>query len=288
MRRVIGFVLLAALATVCRAQIRFTTYITGLSQPVAMVQDPSMTNVQYVVQKTGLVRVIQNGVLLSTPFINLTSLVSTQSEEGALGLAISPAAGQTNYAYIDYTDTSGNIQIVRYTRSTSNPLVLNTTTALPIISQAHPNYPNHNGGTIKFGPDGYLYAGWGDGGSEYDPNQNGQNPNTLLSKMIRIDPTSDDFPNDPTKYYHIPADNPYLDGIPISAAPESWDMGLRNPWKWSFDTPSLGGTGALIIADVGQDAWEEIDFEQPNTGGYNYGWRLREGFQSSGLGGTQA
>ena len=288
MRRELYALALAALACSVQAQIRFTTYVTGLSQPVAMVQDPSQTNVQYVVQKTGLIRVIQNGALLPTPFVDMSSMITTASEEGLLGLAFPSDYGSSGFAYLFYTDTSGNIQISRYTRASSNPLTLNTATAYKIISQAHPNYQNHNGGTLKFGPDGYLYAGIGDGGSEYDPNQNGQNPNTLLSKIIRIDPRSDDFPNDPNRNYHIPIDNPFVGGNPIAAMGEIWDFGVRNPWKWSFDTPSLGGTGALIIGDVGQDTYEEIDFEQPGTGGYNYGWRLMEGFHVTGLGGNQA
>ena len=279
---------LAALACGAQAQIRFTPYVTGLSQPLAMTQDPSQSNVQYVVQKTGQIRVIQNGSLLPTPFVDLSSIITTSSEEGLLGLAFPPDYGSSGFAYVYYTDLSGNIQISRYTRSSANPLTLNTASAYKIISQAHPNFQNHNGGTLRFGPDGYLYAGLGDGGSGNDPNQHGQDPNTLLAKIIRIDPTSDDFPNDPNRNYHIPATNPFVNGIPITAMGEIWDFGVRNPFKWSFDTPALGGTGALIIGDVGQNLYEEIDFEQPGTGGFNYGWRLREGFHDTGLGGSQA
>jgi glucose/arabinose dehydrogenase len=219
----------------------------------------------------------------------LSALVSTQSEEGLLGLAFPPDYASSGFAYVYYTDLNGDIRIVRYTRSSSNPHTLNTSTAFLILMQAHPNFQNHDGGTIRFGPsDGYLYAGLGDGGSGNDPNQNAQNPNILLGKMIRIDPRTDDFPSDPNRNYHIPADNPFVDGIPIAARGEIWDLGLRNPWKWSFDTPVLGGTGALVIADVGQDAYEEIDFEHAATGGINYGWRLREGAHDTGLGGTIA
>ena len=243
---------------------------------------------QYVVQKTGQIRVIQNGALLATPMVDLSSIVTTASEEGLLGLALPPDYATTGFAYLYYTDLNGNIQISRYSRSATNLLTLDTSTAYPIISQTHPNFQNHNGGTLRFGPDGYLYAGLGDGGSGNDPNQHGQDPNTLLAKMIRIDPTSDDFPLDPNRNYHIPANNPFVGGSPITAMGEIWDFGVRNPFKWCFDTPALGGTGALIIADVGQDQYEEIDFEQPGTGGINYGWRLREGFHDTGLGGNQA
>jgi glucose/arabinose dehydrogenase len=288
MRRGVFAALLLAAGGCAQAQIKFTTFVTGLSQPVAMTQDPAQPGVQYVVQKTGLIRVIQNGTVLGTNFINLSALVTTSGERGLLGLALPPDYATTGFAYVYYTDVSGNIQISRYTRSTVNPLTLNTATALKILTQAHPSFDNHNGGTLRFGPDGYLYAGLGDGGAGGDPNQNAQNPNTLLGKMIRIDPTVDDFPADPNRNYRIPPNNPFVDGIPITAMGEIWDFGLRNPWKWSFDLPQFGGTGALIIADVGQASYEEVDFEQPNTGGRNYGWRLREGLHSTGLGGNQA
>lgn len=289
MKKGVLALLLALTACVSQAQIRYSTYVTGLSQPVAMIQDPTLSNVQYVVQRTGLIRVIQNGVVLSTPFANLSSLLITSYiEQGLLGLAFAPDYATSGYAYVYYNDTSGNIQISRYSRSTGNPLTLDPTTAYPILTVGHTLHPNHNGGTLRFGPDGYLYAGLGDGGGGNDPNQHGQDPNTLLAKMIRIDPTSDDFPGDPNRNYHIPATNPFVDGTPITAMGEIWDFGVRNPWKWCFDSPALGGTGALIIADVGQDAYEEVDLEQPGTGGVNYGWRLREGMHSTGLGGTQA
>lgn len=286
-RTFLVFVALIA-AAVVHGQIRFVAYVSGLSQPVAMVQDPGQPNVQYVVQKGGLIRVIVNGTVQTTNFVNLSAIITTNSERGLLGLALPPDYATSGFAYLYYTDLSGNIQIARYMRSTTNPLTLDTSTALKIISQTHPGQSNHNGGTIHFGPDGMLYAALGDGGGGNDPNNNAQNPNTLLGKMIRIDPTSDDFPADPNKFYHIPADNPFVDGLPITAMGEIWDFGLRNPWKWCFDTPALGGTGALLIADVGQDAWEEVDFEHPGTGGFNYGWRQREGAHLTANGGSVA
>lgn len=289
MRKELLAVLFAAATCMAPAQIRYSSYVTGLSQPVAMIQDPNLANVQYVVQRTGLIRVIQDGTVLATPFVNLSSLIKTSYiEEGLLGLAFAPDYATSGRAYVYYNDTNGNIQISRYTRSASNSLTLEPTTAYPILTVAHPSYPNHNGGTLRFGPDGYLYAGLGDGGSGNDPNQHGQDPNTLLAKIIRIDPSSDDFPSDPNRNYHIPATNPFVDGTPINAMGEIWDFGVRNPWKWCFDPLALGGTGALIIADVGQDAYEEVDLEQPGTGGVNYGWRLREGMHNTGLGGNQA
>jgi Glucose / Sorbosone dehydrogenase len=135
-------------------------------------------------------------------------------------------------------------------------------------------FANHNGGNLVFGPDGYLYIGLGDGGSGNDPLNNAQNPNTLLGKMLRIDIN---VPDSNPVGYQVPGDNPFLDGNPIAALPEIWDFGLRNPWRYSFDDPSRGGTGALFIGDVGQSTREEIDYEPAGQGGRNYAWRIREG-----------
>lgn len=276
-----------ALAGIVQAQtLRADPYVTGLSSPTAMIQDPTLTNVQYVVQQGGTIRVVQNGALVGTNFIDISSRVLFSGERGLLGLAFPSNYSTTGFFYVDYVNTSGNTQISRFSRSTSNPLTADPNSELKLLTISQP-FDNHKGGCVRFGPDGMLYIGMGDGGSGNDPNNNAQNPNSLLGKILRIDPTSDDFPADPNKNYHIPANNPFLDGVPISAAGEIWDFGVRNPWKYSFDTPALGGTGALIIADVGQGAWEEVDYEAPNTGGKNYGWRVREGAHSI-LGGTPA
>ena len=135
-------------------------------------------------------------------------------------------------------------------------------------------FSNHNGGHLAFGPDGYLYIGLGDGGSGGDPMNNAQNPNTLLGKMLRIDVNVPD--NDP-RGYRVPDDNPFVDRQPIAALTEIWAFGLRNPWRYSFDDWTHGGTGALVVADVGQSAREEVNWEPIGAGGRNYGWRLREG-----------
>jgi glucose/arabinose dehydrogenase len=135
-------------------------------------------------------------------------------------------------------------------------------------------FANHNGGNLAFGPDGFLYVGMGDGGAGDDPGNRAQDPNTLLGKMLRIDVN---VPDADEKGFRGPAGNPFLSGRPLAALPEIWDFGLRNPWRFSFDDPALGGTGALLIGDVGQSAYEEVDFEPRGTGGRNYGWRLREG-----------
>jgi glucose/arabinose dehydrogenase len=135
-------------------------------------------------------------------------------------------------------------------------------------------FSNHNGGHLAFGPDGYLYIGMGDGGSAGDPFNHAQNPESLLGKLLRIDVSVAD---DDQRGYRVPEDNPFLDGDPIAARGEIWAFGLRNPWHFSFDDPSRGGVGALVIADVGQNAREEVNFEPRGAGGRNYGWRLREG-----------
>ena len=135
-------------------------------------------------------------------------------------------------------------------------------------------FSNHNGGHLAFGPDRYLYIGLGDGGSGNDPEHRAQNPQELLGKMLRIDVN---VPETHATGYQVPSDNPFVRGTPIAARPEIWAFGLRNPWRYSFDDPARGGTGALVIGDVGQGAFEEIDYEPANRGGRNYGWRNREG-----------
>ena len=135
-------------------------------------------------------------------------------------------------------------------------------------------FSNHNGGHLAFGPDGYLYIGLGDGGSGDDPGHRAQAPSELLGKMLRVDVSVDD--GDPIGY-RVPADNPFVNGGPARTRPEIWAFGLRNPWRYSFDDPARGGTGALVIGDVGQNRWEEVDYEPANRGGRNYGWRNREG-----------
>jgi glucose/arabinose dehydrogenase len=258
------------------AQLRRLNFVTGLTQPVAFVQDPSDSSIQYVVQQTGLVRLVRNGAVQATPFLDLRTVISTGGERGLLGIAFPADYATSRRFFVDFTDPNGDTVVARFKRSTANPLVADPASRLDLRWSTgervirHPSFANHNGGTIGFGPDGYLYIGTGDGGSGNDPGNNAQNMNSLLGKMLRIDVGVGD--GDPAGRA-IPPDNPF----PSGAAPEIWDIGLRNPWKWSFDDPSRGGTGALIVADVGQGAWEEVDYEPPSRGGNNYGWRNREG-----------
>jgi glucose/arabinose dehydrogenase len=269
--------MLASDPSSARAALKADVYVSGLSSPVAFVQNPASANTQYVVQQGGQIRIIINGVLQATDFLDVSSLVSLNSERGLLGLAFPPDHAATGRFYINYTNVNGDTVIARYKRSTGNPMVADPATAFALrwpdgsrfIAQP---YPNHNGGTLAFGPDGYLYIGMGDGGGAGDPQGNAQNPNMLLGKMLRIDVGVSDA--DPVGYA-VPGTNPFRTGPII--APVTWAFGVRNPWKFSFDDPAHGGTGALVIGDVGQNLYEEIDYEPAAHGGRNYGWRNREG-----------
>ena len=195
-------------------------------------------------------------------------------------MALAPDFPSSGRFYVNFTNTNGDTVVARFKRSngTVDPAsrfdLKWGSERSPVILQP---FVNHNGGHLAFGPDGYLYIGLGDGGSGDDPGRRAQDPSTLLGKMLRIDVVNvpDDHPNG----YLVPADNPFLKGTPVAARPEIWSFGWRNPWRYSFDPVALGGTGALVAADVGQNNWEEIDYEPRGAGGRNYGWRIREGAQ---------
>lgn len=243
--------------------IALQSFATGFSEPleIAHAGDSRL----FVVQKVGLIRIVNaNGSVNATPFLNISSLVSTVSERGLLGLAFHPNYATNGYFFINYSNTSGDTVIARYSVNSGNPGVANTTgTILMTITQP---YSNHNGGSIKFGPDGYLYIGMGDGGSGGDPGNRAQNINENLGKMLRIDVNSTIAP-----YYTNPATNPY---VGVAGNDEIWAIGLRNPWKFSFNRLN----GDLWIADVGQGSVEEIDkVINPLTAGLNFGWRCYEG-----------
>lgn len=272
-----------ALAALSGAQaLKSQVYATGFSFPVAMTQDPTSPTRQFVVEQRGLIRTVVNGVVQGTNFLDLSAIVNqTNNEGGLLGLAFHPQYATNRYFYVNYTDTAGDTHIVRYTALT--PTVADPGSAQQVIFIDQP-FANHNGGTLRFGPlDGYLYIGMGDGGSSNDPGNRAQTiTNMLLGKMLRLDVNRDDFPADPAKNYGIPTNNPF---VGVTGDDEIWSFGLRNPWKFSFDNPSLLGTGGSLIADVGQGAWEEVDYEPPLAGGRNYGWRVYEGNNLTGLGG---
>lgn len=263
------------------AQVRARVYASGFTQPIAVVQDPTDPAVQFVVEQGGRIRVIRSGVVLGTDFLNIVASVRSGGEQGLLGLAFPPDASATGRFYVNFTNTNGHTVIARF-RRTSNPVVADAASRFdlrwngasgPALIQQP--FANHNGGHLAFGPDGYLYIGLGDGGSGNDPFHNAQNPATLLGKMLRVDV---DVPDSHPIGYVVPSDNPFVSS---GARPEIWSFGLRNPWRYSFDDPSRGGTGALILGDVGQGQWEEVDYEPPGRGGRNYGWRNREGAHDS-------
>jgi len=222
----------------------------------------------FVVEQTGKIRILQNDVLLGTPFIDLSSKISYSpgGERGLFSVAFDPHFTTTKRFYVYFTNPSGDIRIVRYLVS-SDPNVADASTADTVIKIAHSTYDNHNGGQLQFGPDGMLYAATGDGGSGGDPDGNGQNKQVLLAKMLRLNV-------DGPSGYTIPPDNPFAHDA--TAAPEIWAYGLRNPWRFSFDRQ----TSDLYIADVGQAAWEEVDVAPLSSGlgrGANYGWNKMEG-----------
>lgn len=264
---------LLGLASSAYAQITSRLVASGFSAPLELVQDPSDQANFFVVEQGGRIRVIRNGVVQAQDFLNLAAAITSGGERGLLGLAFPRDYGTTGRFYVNFTDLQGNTVIARFRRS-ANPLLADPASRFDLrwdgIGYIQQPASNHNGGHLAFGPDGFLYVGMGDGGGSNDPNNYAQSPNSRLGKFLRIDVS---VPDSDTRGYRIPAGNPFAS----SSVPEVWSFGLRNPWKFSFDDPTLGGTGALIIADVGQNAWEEIDFEPAGRSGRNYGWRNREG-----------
>ncbi len=245
--------------------ISLTKRVSGLSQPVHITHAEDGSGRLFVVEQSGRIRIIKNGVLLSQPFLNITSRVSFSGERGLLSVAFPLNYADKKYFYVYYTNVSGNIVVARY-RLTTNPDVANSSNQEVILTINHQQFPNHNGGQLAFGPDGYLYIGTGDGGGAGDPLNNGQNRGSLLGKMLRIDVESRVAP------YAIPASNPFRQTP--GYRPEIWALGLRNPFRFSFDRQQ----GDLYIGDVGQNTYEEINFEaSSNNGGKNYGWRIMEG-----------
>ncbi|MDX1939983.1 MAG: PQQ-dependent sugar dehydrogenase [Saprospiraceae bacterium] len=245
-------------------QLQLIEFANGLSQPVdiANAGDKRL----FVVEKRGVIRIIdENGQVQSTPFLDIDSLVrSGESERGLLGLAFHPKYAENGYFYVNYTNNSGHTQIVRFRVKQNNPNEADPNAKLSLLTINQP-FSNHNGGDLAFGPDGYLYIGMGDGGSGGDPDNYAQTRSSLLGKMLRINV-------DKGNPYEVPADNPFVDVQ--GTRPEIWALGLRNPWRFSFDRV----TGDLWIGDVGQGNWEEISIQPAESeGGENYGWRCYEG-----------
>lgn len=218
----------------------------------------------FVVEQQGTIRVVYaDGVVDNTPFLNIIDRTnSIANEQGLLGLAFHPNYAENGRLFVNYTHADGSTVVSEF-QVTADPNRADPTSERQIIKIAQP-YQNHNGGMIEFGPDGYLYIGMGDGGSQNDPENRAQNLESLLGKILRID-------IDNGEPYGIPADNPFVNNP--AARNEIWSVGWRNPWRFSFDT----ATGDMFIADVGQNDLEEISFNPSGVGGLNYGWRIFEG-----------
>jgi glucose/arabinose dehydrogenase len=252
------------------SSISATRVATGLSEPVFAGAPAGDFDHLFVVQKTGLIRVLDLNTqqVSATPFLDVTAQISPAGEGGLIGLAFDPDYAHNGFFYVNLINTSGDTEIRRYHVPTGSPLQADPASATLILRIDQPDgVTNHKAGWLGFGPDGYLYAALGDGGPGGDPNNRAQNPDSLLGKMLRLDVHADAFPVDPTRNYAIPADNPFVSS---PAADEIFALGLRNPWRNGFDR----GLGTLFIADVGQNVWEEINIGQS---GANYGWRTFEG-----------
>jgi len=240
------------------------TAVGGPDQPLFVTNAGDATQRLFVVERTGKIRVVSGGVLQSTAFMDLSAKVSCcAGERGLLGLAFHPSFASNLRLFAYYTDTNGDIIVAEYTANAARTSASASTERI-ILQVNHQTYANHNGGWIGFGPDGYLYIATGDGGGGGDPLGNGQNKNTLLGKMLRIDVNG-------AQPYAIPPGNPFASS---GGAKEVWAWGLRNPWRDSFDRERHD----LYNGDVGQGAYEEIDRAAPAVGGQNYGWNVMEGF----------
>ena len=239
--------------------------VDGLAEPVFVTN--AGDDRLFVVERQGVIRIVTDGNVLDTTFLDITDRVgSDSSEQGLLGLAFPSNHAESGLFYVDYTDLNGDTVVSRFQVSVDSDRA-DPTTEEVVLTQDQPAW-NHNGGMIAFGPDGYLYIGLGDGGGQGDPDGNGQRADTWLGKILRINVDPDSSGN---QTYSVPDDNPYVGDE--DALPEIWASGLRNPWRFSFDRE----TGDLWIADVGQNEFEEVNVIGPNDGGANFGWNLVEG-----------
>jgi glucose/arabinose dehydrogenase len=242
----------------------------GISLEIVASGIPNLVDIQhagtngrlFLVNQQGRILILDGTQVRGTPFLDISSIVLFGGERGLLGLAFHPAYASNGYFFVFYTSLSGDTVIARYTVS-ADPNVADPASAVTLMTVPQP-FSNHKGGQLRFGPDGFLYIALGDGGSGGDPQNNGQNLATLLGKLLRIDVDSG-------SPYAVPASNPFVNTP--GARGEIWALGLRNPWRFSFDRQ----TGEMFIADVGQAAWEEVNLQPATGGGRNYGWRVMEG-----------
>ena len=273
--------------------IAFSQTASGLERPVQVTHAGDSSGRLFIVEQPGRIRILKDGSLLSTPFLDIQDRVLSPAsgggnEEGLLSVAFPDDFYDQGYFFVYYTTLDGDNRVARF--SVGNEMNLaDPDSEILIIHLPHPTYINHNGGQLAFGPDGYLYIGTGDGGGGGDPLRNGQNPNSLNGKILRIDVrtmASSSVNGDNNYYlsrickkgdstagfYRVPDDNPFIGND--NFRPEIWALGLRNPWWFSFDR----ATGDLFIGDVGQNRWEEINFQTADSlGGENYGWNIMEG-----------
>lgn len=261
-----------ALIAGAQPELAFSEFATGLARPVDITHADD--DRLFVVEQRGTIRIIDaNGQVSTDFFLDIRNRVDdTEFERGLLGLAFHPDYANNGYFYVNYTGSGGTTHLARFSVSASNPDQADASSEQTLLTVSQP-FSNHNAGDLAFGPDGYLYAALGDGGAGGDPEDNGQDLNTLLGSILRLDVDS----GDP---YAIPADNPFVNDA--SARDEIWSYGWRNPWRISFDRQN----GDMWIGDVGQGDWEEISYEAAGTpGGGNYGWRCYEGNASYNLSG---
>jgi glucose/arabinose dehydrogenase len=268
---IVGLLLISSIVLSAQKQITLVPFSSGYTDPQGITNcgDSRL----FIIQRNGLIFVCDSaGVKKNTPFLDLKSKVKSGGEKGLLGLTFDPDYFTNGYFYVHYTNKSGHAQISRFKVSNSNPNIADSSSEKKIFENIDHLARNHNGGDIHFGPDGYLYISFGDGGEDAG-HLAAQNPMKFLGKMIRIDVHH----GNP---YSIPADNPFVDSA--NYLPEIWALGFRNPWRWSFDAV----TGDLRIADVGEATWEEVDFQAAgDKGGENYGWACYEGkheFETAG------
>lgn len=268
MKKLITLAFILSILNGLSQEIILTPYATGFSSPLN-IQNAG-DNRLFIVEQGGRIKIINaDGTVNPTSFLDISGQISSGGERGLLGLAFHPDYANNGYFFVYYTKPNGDSQVSRFTVDGSDPDLADSGSELPLFDITQP-FSNHNGGCIAFGPDGYLYIATGDGGSGGDPGDRAQNTTLLLGKLLRIDVDNPGGGNN----YGIPADNPFAGSS--TDAQEIWAYGLRNSWKFSFDRE----TGDLWIADVGQNAIEEINHEPSTTPGLNYGWRCYEGSQT--------
>ncbi|MEJ8835302.1 PQQ-dependent sugar dehydrogenase [Ramlibacter sp. AN1133] len=239
--------------------------VSGLNEPM-FATAPAGDARLFVVERAGRIVLVKGGARSAVPFLDISARVGTEGEGGLLSMAFDPQYAVNGFFYVYFTEATGDIAIERFRRSAADPDLADAA-PLRILTIPHRTFSNHKGGLVRFGPDGFLYLGTGDGGGGGDPLGNGQNLDSLLGKLLRIDVNGASA----AAPYSIPATNPFRGQA--NRRPEIWAYGLRNPWRYAFDPPA----GRLYIADVGQSRIEEVDVSAADSAGLDYGWNVTEG-----------